>query len=84
MLLVLNTRSIALSEPRKSVEEIVFPDLLHSVRLAGTFDQLARPVASEISTLFNHGVPPVILICPATSNFAQGVVVQIPILAPFP
>ena len=45
-------------------------------------DQLARPVASDISTLPTPGVPHVILICPATSRRAHGVEVPIPILDP--
>ena len=52
--------------------------------LPGTVHQLARPVASEVRIFPRPGVPHVILIVPATSNFAHGVVVPIPILVPFP
>ncbi len=45
-------------------------------------DQLARPVASEVITLPRPGVPPVSLICHATSSLAPGVVVPIPTLVP--
>lgn len=62
ILFVWKTRSWELREPRKSVAAIVFPDLLHSVILPGTFPQLAKPVASEVSILPRPGVPPVILI----------------------
>ena len=40
--------------------------------------QVARPDTSEVSTLHAAGFPPVILMVPATSSFAPGVVVQIP------
>lgn len=47
--------------------------------------QLARPVASEVSTLPAPGTPPVILTCPATVNLAvSAVLVPIPILPPLP
>ena len=40
---------------------------------------VARPVASEVSILPRPGVPPVIFTCPATSSFAPGEGVPIPI-----
>jgi len=43
------------------------------------FCQLARPLASLVRTFPAHGAPPVILTCPATSSFAEGEEVQIPI-----
>lgn len=43
---------------------------------AGTQD--ANHQESETSSLHEPGDPQVILTCPATSNFAHGVVVQIP------
>jgi hypothetical protein len=36
------------------------------------------PLASEVKTLFAPGEPPVILICPFTSNFTVGLEVPIP------
>lgn len=83
-LFVLNTRSCVLRDPRKSVEEIVFPDRLHSVILPGTVHQLARPVASEVRIFPRPGVPHVIFIVHATSSLAHGVVVPIPTFVPFP
>ena len=43
-------------------------------------DHVARPVASEVRTFPTHGAPPVIFTCPATSSFAPGVSIPIPIL----
>ena len=83
-LFVLNTRSCVLRDPRKSVEEIVFPDRLHSVILAGTVHQLARPTASEVRIFQIPGTPPVIVICHATSSLLLGVVVPMPINQPVP
>ena len=60
--LVLNMRSCALVEPRKSVQRILFPVLLHSVALAGTVLQLAKPVASDVNTFPIPGVHPEIFI----------------------
>jgi hypothetical protein len=82
-LFVLNTRSCVLRDPRKSDEEIVFPDRLHSVILAGTVHQLARPVASEVRIFPRPGTPHVIFMVHATSSLAHGVVVPIPIFVPF-
>ena len=42
--------------------------------------QLASPVASEVSILPAPGAPPVIFTWPATSNFAPGLPVPMPIL----
>ena len=41
--------------------------------------QVARPDASEVSTLLSPGVPPVIFTCQPTSRVAPGLAVQIPI-----
>lgn len=49
----------------------------HAPETAAGETQLARPSASDASILPTQGVPPVIFICPATSSFAEGVIVQI-------
>ena len=82
VLFVLTTRSIASVVPIKLVPATVlaFPVINHHVPAhpAGVV-HVARPVASEVSTLLAPGVPPVILICHATSRRAPGVAVPIPI-----
>ena len=40
--------------------------------------QLAKPVASEVSTLPAPGLPPVIFTCPTTSRLVEGVAVPMP------
>ena len=46
--------------------------------------QDAKPAASEVRTFPSHGDPHVIFICPATSSFAPGLAIPIPIFPLFP
>ena len=84
MLFLLNTRSWLSEVPRKLVPAVVpeLPRIDHTPETEERDTQVARPVASEESTLLTPGKPPVILICPATSSLAQGVIVPSPILDP--
>lgn len=83
-LLVLNTRSCQSVVPRKLVPATVpeLPSIDHAPETDESDTQVARPVASDESTLFTHGAPQVILTCQTTSSLAPGVIVPTPILNP--
>lgn len=83
-LFVLNTRSCQSVVPRKLVPATVpeLPRRDHTPETDESDTHVARPAASDESTLLTHGAPHVILICHATSSLAPGVIVPIPILRP--
>ncbi len=86
-LLVRNTNGIESIVPTKFVSGSVhaFPAMAQGIAAAPEgVCQLARPVASDMSTFPFHGTQPVILICHAISNFAVGALVPIPILPHVP
>jgi hypothetical protein len=84
VLFVRKRRSWEFVVQRKSEAPIVLPesDQKDQERAGRAFCQVARPVASEMSTLLSHGEPPAILTCPLTSSFAPGVDVPIPTFHP--
>lgn len=86
VLLVRKRTSLLFVLPIKSFAPIVLPesDQNDPERDVSAVVHDANPVASEVRTLCNPGVPPVILTWPATSSLAHGALVPIPMFPPLP